>query len=168
MTITVLNNQYMPKNSKGFTLIELMIAISVVAVLATIGMVMYSSTQKTSRDAKRKADMRDIKEAMYTRKSNTGSFCIPAVACTISSNAYYPIDAFYSGYPTGGIPPILASYFKSSPADPLGATAGYYYGLRITGDSTFEVYGRLENTPTGTAECTPPTDAYNYNYCITQ
>lgn len=145
-----------------------MVAISIVAILSTIGMVMFSSAQGTARDAKRKGDLQDIKKAMYEYKASTGSFCIPGVACTTSSNAYYPISAFYSGYPTANYT-ILAPYLKSSPQDPQQASDNtHVYGLRISGDSTFEVYGRLENNGGSTGECTPPNDAYRHNYCITQ
>ena len=156
-------------NKTGFTLIELMVAISIVAILATIGMMMFSSAQGTARDAKRKGDIEDIKKAMYLYKASSGSFCIPSVACTASSNAYYPISAFYSGYAAGGIPAILSPYLKALPTDPQQASDNtHVYALRITGDSTFEVYGRLEKGGSATGGCTIPVDAYNHNYCISQ
>ena len=76
-------------NKKGFTLIELMIAISVVAILATIGMVMYSSTQATARDAKRKGDLEDIKKALFLYKAANGSFCpnSTAINCSFDTSA---------------------------------------------------------------------------------
>jgi len=152
---------------KGFTLIELMVAISILAIMAAIGGVIYSSAQASARDSRRKEDIADIKKAMYLYKATSGSFCVPAVDCNTTSNAYYPISAFYSGYPTGGITPILAPYLRTSPLDPQQSTDNtHVYGLRITGDSTFEVYARLENMTGVTSECTPPTDAYNHNFVL--
>ena len=52
------------KNRRGFTLIEIMIAISILAILATIGMTTYSQAQLRGRDAKRKQDLRAISTAL--------------------------------------------------------------------------------------------------------
>lgn len=48
----------------GFTLIELLVSISIIAVLSMIGLVMYSSVYKSSRDAKRKSDIKFIQSAL--------------------------------------------------------------------------------------------------------
>lgn len=48
----------------GFTLIELLVVISIIVILITMGLTTFSSAQKKGRDAKRKADLRDIKNAM--------------------------------------------------------------------------------------------------------
>src|SRR4051812_11173687 len=71
---------------KGFTLIELMISISVVAIIATVGMVAYSSTQRTARDAKRKGDVEDIKNALYLVRTGSGGWC-KGYGCPWSSTA---------------------------------------------------------------------------------
>ena len=52
------------RSYKGFTLIELMVAISIVAILATIGFSTYSQTQVRARDAKRKQDLRALSTAL--------------------------------------------------------------------------------------------------------
>lgn len=53
---------------KGFTLIELMVAIAIVAILAVVGLVVYGDVQKKARDARRTQDIRAIAEAMETNK----------------------------------------------------------------------------------------------------
>lgn len=61
----------MNKKQKGFTLVELMIVITVIAILATIGVVSFSRVQKQARDTKRKADMRALAtslQAWFTEK----------------------------------------------------------------------------------------------------
>lgn len=52
------------KNKKGFTMIELLVVISIIILLITVGLTSFSATQKKGRDAKRKADLRDIKNAL--------------------------------------------------------------------------------------------------------
>ena len=49
---------------QGFTLLEILVVIGIIAVLAGMGAVSYSTAQKKARDAKRKVDLGAIKNAM--------------------------------------------------------------------------------------------------------
>lgn len=51
---------------KGFTLVELLVAISIVAVLATIGFTLFQTTQASARDAKRRVDVDALSTALET------------------------------------------------------------------------------------------------------
>jgi len=51
-------------NLKGFTLVELIVVITIIGILATVGVGSYSNVLKTARDTKRKSDLRDIKTAL--------------------------------------------------------------------------------------------------------
>ena len=48
----------------GFTLLEMLVVIGIIAVLVGFGAVSYSTTQKKARDAKRELDIDSIKNAM--------------------------------------------------------------------------------------------------------
>src|SRR5688500_17088558 len=50
--------------SRGFTLMEILIAISIIAILSTIGFSVYTQGQKLARDTRRKADLRNIQNAL--------------------------------------------------------------------------------------------------------
>lgn len=64
------------KSQKGFTLVELMIAITIVAILATIGLTVFSNIQRSARDAKRRADVEAISKAYEVRyNSYLGEHC---------------------------------------------------------------------------------------------
>lgn len=58
--------------SKGFTLIELMVAIAIVAVLSTIGLVVFSNAQAGARDSKRQSDIDAIAKALESKKTSGG------------------------------------------------------------------------------------------------
>ncbi len=74
--------KYLPKNTRtiaGFTLIELMVAIAIVAVLSAIGLVAFSSVQKNSRDARRRAELQTIASAIESAKDqDAGTFTFTA------------------------------------------------------------------------------------------
>lgn len=45
---------------RGFTLIEILIAVSIIAIISAVGIISYSQAQLLGRDAKRKQDLRGI------------------------------------------------------------------------------------------------------------
>ena len=68
---------------KGFTLVELMVVISIIAVLSSITLVAVTSTRQTARDGYRLAQIRQIKTALELYYNTYG---------------YYPYDEVGQGY----------------------------------------------------------------------
>lgn len=62
------------KKNKGFTFVELLVVITIIAVVFAAGVVSYTSISKNSRDARRKADMEAIRQAVEMCRSITGSY----------------------------------------------------------------------------------------------
>ncbi len=54
----------MEKIKKGFTLLEMLVVIGIIAVLLGLGATSYSTAQKKARDAKRKNDLKAIQNAL--------------------------------------------------------------------------------------------------------
>lgn len=52
------------RNQKGFTLVELLVVVGIIAILALVGITVYSNTLKSSRDTKRRADIQAIAKAL--------------------------------------------------------------------------------------------------------
>lgn len=51
-------------NNKGFTLVELMVVVSIIAILSVVGVTVYSGIQTKAQDAKRRADIDAISNAI--------------------------------------------------------------------------------------------------------
>jgi general secretion pathway protein G len=126
----------MLKNRKGFTLIELMIAITIIAILATVGLVTYGRIQKNARISKRAQDLRALQAALETFKTGNGK---------------YPYTG--NGGNSGGclkntLMPLIPSYMAILPDDPINNSSDAYC-YRYSTDSLGTQY-RLEtkNLPT--------------------
>src|SRR3989344_4842516 len=102
-------------NQSGFTLIELLVSISIIAILASVGMVVYSSTQKTARLSKRAEDLKAIQATLELYKTSTGQYPIA-------------VNNFVC------IPSILApTYMPKIPTDPSDSTLCYQYQSDASG-----------------------------------
>jgi prepilin-type N-terminal cleavage/methylation domain-containing protein len=61
-------------NRKGFTLIELLIVIAIIGILASVVLVGIGPAQRSGRDARRIADLRQIQNALELYKSANGQY----------------------------------------------------------------------------------------------
>lgn len=129
---------------KSFTLIEILVVATIISLLATAGVVSYSQFSKQSRDAKRKADLEQIRAALEMYRSN--------------NNQYYstPFNQNCANVTW------LSSYLSSIPNDPKNS-AGYYYRCNIsTNDYTLGAY--LETG--GSGSCGNCKSGTSCNYCL--
>jgi prepilin-type N-terminal cleavage/methylation domain-containing protein len=77
------------KNSHGFTLIELMIAVAIIGILAAIGVANYGATVRKSADALTKGNMGAIRSALSIYYGdNEGNFPMDNLA-SITNNGRY-------------------------------------------------------------------------------
>ena len=56
--------QFNRNNKKGFTIIELLVVISIIGLLSTISVVSLNGARIKSRDAKRVSDIKQIKTGL--------------------------------------------------------------------------------------------------------
>lgn len=64
----------MRKSTTGFTIVELLIVIVVIAILATISIVAYTGIQARANDSKRINDVAAIRKALALHKADNGAF----------------------------------------------------------------------------------------------
>ncbi len=144
--------------TRGFTLIELMVAISIVAILAIIGLVIFGSIQQSSRDSKRKADVQAIGNALEVQriKQNldtypqlTSSFFATDKIPTDPSTRSYCISSVTSGSPTAAIATpwtsadctaggaAIAGYSLVSSSTPVASAIAYRVCTSLEGGSVY-------------------------------
>lgn len=129
--------------SGGFTLVELLVTISILAILMTIAIIYYGNVQKGARDARRKSDISNIQSALEQYHADQG---------------FYPI----TGDIIPGNPIISGSktYLSKVPTDPTSGTYSYIASGSSNSKTTCDysttrcinycLYATVENSPNAT------------------
>lgn len=142
-----LNHNNFMTTKKGFTLLEVLIVISIISVLAMLGVNNYASIQQNARNIQRKSDLKEIKAALELYRNEKGTYpstvnragC-PATAivgdgdwCGLCSayntnNNLQTIDTDGTSTATdtgdtGYIPDIAPVFMQELPKDPRNAVA---------------------------------------------
>lgn len=78
----------MKKNNKksGFTLFELLVSISIIAVLTAVSVVSFGGLNKKTRDARRLTDLEKIRVALESAKQIGGTY--PSTIASLVSAGY--------------------------------------------------------------------------------
>lgn len=140
----------------GFTLIELMVTIVIIAILASVGFATYSSAQKSGRISKRIQDLQAIQTAVEAYHTATGYYpkaqgsgagpyvglCITSTSAGALSNASVN-------------PPFVPTYMPSIPLDPSGNAGGsspcYMYESDTNG-TEYKIWTNVPSSEMGTAD----------------
>lgn len=118
---------------RGFTLMEILISIAIIAVLTALGVVSYVSINRNARDAKRRGDIEQIRSALELYRSDYGYY--PALGGVWVDVA--ALDTRASD-PTLG---LVDTYLPSLPTDPKGDLTPYMYQATNYSDTTGHYYG---------------------------
>lgn len=104
--------------NKGFTFIEILVVVTIIAMLVMVAAVSYGSINKRSRDAKRKSDIEQIRSALEMYRADNG---------------YYPDGpiSFATVKDDATLTNALFSYLPSIPPDPKDDTE-YPYKIIMT------------------------------------
>lgn len=121
-TVTTIGAR-MKHKKMGFTLVELLVVLSIIAVMMAAAIVSYSSVTKKSRDSKRKSDMEQVRQAleMYRADNLTYPSCgvgMQNVSCL----------AGVTGFST---------YLSTTPTDPKASVTGFTYYYERPSETTY-------------------------------
>ncbi len=157
----------------GFTLVELMVVVSVIGILASIVYANFGSARAASRDDVRKASLEEVRLALELYKAQYGRYpagCKGDNAWAGTNHATYGCGANY-------IPGLVSDFIAALPWDSrTGANAGYLYRTNSTGSTykfmawntveqktvtSFEnQYARCPATAAACPGATPPATTY--------
>lgn len=127
---------------KGFSLIELMIVVAVMAILSTVGFFAYNNFQKSAKDAKRQSDLKTIATAVQAYYTDNGKF--PTSAGAQAGTTGHEDANLTNGILTSA----LATYGGKAPSAPAttaisGENVEYQYAWKAEGDK-FALCAQLE------------------------
>jgi len=118
---------YMKKSSRlsrGFTLVELLVVIAIIGVLATLLLLQLGVARQRARDAKRIADVNQVRTA---------------IELYFDDNGQYPQVATYTAL--GSL--LSPKYLVLLPEDPLNLSP-HVYNYAYNGNTKYQVWDVLE------------------------
>jgi len=86
-------------NRRGFTIVELIITISIMAILLTLGTISLSDSQANARDSERKTDINTIAlhlETFYISGTNSSTILTDCTGGNITHDGIYTVHKFIS------------------------------------------------------------------------
>jgi len=138
------------KFSQGFTFIEMLVVVTIIGVLAAVGVANFKVANQKAKDGRRQGDLQQIRAALELYRTDQNAYpltaAFPAVGGTLEA---------------GG-----TTYMSDRPGDP---TTGYLYSYTSITGATYTLCSTLELSSAaapldcgscGTATCrdkiTPP------------
>lgn len=122
------------KDSKGFTIVELLIVIVVIGILAAITIVAFNGVQTKARDSERAAEVKSLQTALEMYKAENDVYPLHAGG---SDNSGYQMIALESL--------LVPKYLAALPREP-NSTATYQY-VRDTGGLGYGIRVQYESKP---------------------
>jgi len=62
------------RKNRAFTLIEVLVVATIIGILVTVTAVSFANSQKRSRDARRKADLETVRQALVLYRQDNGDY----------------------------------------------------------------------------------------------
>lgn len=117
-------------NKRGFTLIEMMVVLTIIGILAGLTLTSFQGSRKTARDGKRVSDLQQIRSALEMYRADNNGQYPPTAPC--------PGDSWDRGFcATGGVNinflsalTTPTSYLSKVPFDPINNSTSQTYVYR--------------------------------------
>lgn len=147
----------MRRSGAGFTFIELLVSTAILAVLAAVVVVSFRVASRNARDAKRKADLQEIRGLIENYRLETGAYPASGGGYQTSTDGTFLSELYLNDFAT-------RSY-----QDPKEDATHYYrYRLRNLPGCTYELGAVAEgdNSAQNCSACGHSYDTTHY-YCLT-
>lgn len=159
---------------RGFSLIEILIVITIIGILSSVGVGFAASIQKNTRDVQRESDLRVLQSAIQQFYADKNYYPNTDLSSVIANG-----NALTNCSGEGAGCTVSKTYLSKTPKDPNSPTTNYCYSSQFTISSTtacsiadnagkchfYKLYAKLENPPgTATYTCNGVT---TYNFEIT-
>jgi len=144
-------NEQMNKLENGFTLVELLVVLSIIILLSALGITSYRSAHRSARNGKRKSDLEQIRSALEMYRDDNDVY--PAADDSSDNDWSTMITALESG-----------NYFDTPPTDP--SSYSYYYNTETADGYAYTLCAYLEGETgscTGDPDCGGETCNYQVN-----
>lgn len=125
------------KNIQWFTLVELVVVITIISILSAVWFVAYTWQLADSRNAVRVSDMWNIKMALKNHKFKNGSYPIPGKAFNITNSGVI-IKQWYFDDET------YTQEIVKKPVDPFVKKQNYFYSI-TNNKLSFQIAMSLED-----------------------
>ena len=144
-------------NSRGFTLIEILVATTILVVLTSVVAVSFQQGNKNARDAKRKADLEEIRGVLENYRLENGEY-----PDSVNEDNNYEVsndDGLF-------LENVSSLYLSRQYGDPKNDETYFYrYQLRNLPGCTYELSAKMEvNEGQTCSACGYTDDTY---YCLT-
>ena len=137
----------MKNNSKGFTIIELLVVISIIGLLSTISVVALNGARKKSRDAKRIADIDNTQTALELYFNDYGAYPKATSEVTLGAGSYGRLCDNVGGFVSATTACTTTTYMGLVPKNPTPALTGFADYLYLSADgSTYRIKFGLEDS----------------------
>lgn len=135
------------KNNSAFTLVELLVVMTILAILVSVGLVSFRSSQFRSRDAERKSDLKQISSSLELFFSDYGKYP-SGTGGTIEACLYNPGTGSGTSCTWGSseFTDGKTIYFKTVPQDPYTGYSYFYRVVDSPANQKYQLFAKLENT----------------------
>ncbi len=133
----------------GFTLVELLIVMSIIGVLAAVGLGSFTSAQMRGRDAQRKSDLKQVSHALELYCADYGKY--PPTNAVVWGNEFKDSKG--------------TIYFKVLPSDPTNGQSYTYVNPDTPTNQKYRLFAKLENTED--KDCIDNNCNQNPNFAVT-
>ncbi len=127
-------------NRKGFTLVELLVVMAVIALLSGLSIFVVDGARRSARDARRRSDLEAIRSALELYRADCNQYPPPPLGTSITG--------------TGSCVPASQPYMTAVPTDPGTTHPAYSYTRPTT--TTYTLSASLEGPPTSTLTVNQP------------